>query len=104
MMDTEIAGSIAPLSPRQDRLETAIIATLRSRGTRNSLRVLVEDYADRTRVQGTPLDAAVSTMKAIAMRAGPDLQEYGDTIVGESISDRITLMVRWLRWRYQRAD
>lgn len=103
MMDAEIAGSIRPLTPRQDRLEGAIIDVLRTRGTRSSLRVLVEEFADHSRVQGTSLDNALSSMKTLAMRAGPEVGVGGD-VVGESISDRITLMARWLRSRYVRAD
>lgn len=104
MTDAEIAGTIRPLTPRQDRLEAAIIGQLRIGGTRNSLRVLVEEFADHSRVRGTPVDSALGSLKALALRAGPELAARGDLVVGESIADRITMMARWLRSRYVRAD
>ena len=104
MTDAEIAGTIQPLSPRQDRLEAAIIGALRTGGTRSSLRVLVEEFADRARVRGTSEESALATLKALALRAGPELAARVNGVVGESIADRITMMARWLRSRYVRAD
>lgn len=104
MTDAEIAGTIRPLTPRQDRLEAAIIGALRAGGTRSSLRVLVEEFADHARLRGTPEDSALVSLKALALRAGPELAARADVVVGESIADRITMMARWLRSRYVRAD
>lgn len=104
MTDAEIAGTIRPLTPRQDRLEAAIIGALRAGGTRSSLRVLVEEFADHSRLRGTSEDAALVSLKTLAVRAGPELAARGDAVVGESIVDRITMMARWLRARYVRAD
>jgi hypothetical protein len=104
MTDAEIAGTIGPLTPRQDRLEAAIIGALRTGGTRSALRVLVEEFADHARVRGTSEDSALATLKMLALRASPELAARADAVVGESIADRITMMARWLRARYVRAD
>lgn len=104
MTDAEIAGTIRQLTPRQDRIEAAIIAAVRSGGTRSTLRVLVEEFADHARIRGTPEDDALRALKALAVRAGPAATGRGDAVVGESLPDRITMMARWLRARYQRAD
>ena len=104
MTDTEIVAPIRPLTPRQDRLEAEMMAVLRRGGTRSSLRALVDEFADYARLQGTPLESALGVVKAIAERAGPEMAARGESAVGDSVLDRVTMMVRWVTSRYHRAD
>ncbi|MEP6998987.1 MAG: hypothetical protein ABI969_00815 [bacterium] len=104
MTDMEIASSGRPLTPRQDRLEAEMLAVLQRRGTRSSLRVLVDEFADRARVQGTPPEAALKTVTSIAQRASTEMPGYDDAAVGESVPDRMAMMERWFKSRYHRAD
>ena len=103
MTETETATS-APLTPRQDRLESEMVAVLRRGGTRSSLKVLVDQFADYARLQGTPPDAALNTVTSIAQRASSEIVARGYSAVGDSVPDRIAMMVRWFRARYYRAD
>jgi hypothetical protein len=104
MTNTEIAGSPRPLTPRQDRLEAEMMSVLRRGGTRSSLRVVVDEFADYARLQGTPVESALSVVRSVAQRARPDIDARGESAVGDSVSDRITMMVRWFKARYHRAD
>ena len=104
MTDMEIGAVARPLTPRQDRLEAEIAAVLRRGGTRSSLRVLVDEFADYARLQRTPPESAISTVRAIAQRAGPAMVARGESAVGDSVSDRVTMMVRWIKARYRLAD
>ncbi|MEP6730636.1 MAG: hypothetical protein ABJE10_08355 [bacterium] len=104
MTNMEIATSGRPLTPRQDRLEADMVACLRRGGTRSSLRVLVDEFADYTRLQGTPPEAALQTVTSVAQRASTEMAARGESAVGDSVPDRIAMMVRWFKSRYARAD
>ena len=104
MTDIEIIGSTRPLTPRQDRLEAEMMAVLRRGGTRSSLKLVVDEFADYARLQGTPPERALGVVRSLAKRAEPEMAARGDVGVGESVSDRMTMMVRWFEARYHRAD
>ena len=104
MTDMEITTAARPLTPRQDRLEAEIAEVLRRGGTRSSLRVLVEELADLARLQRMPPEDAISAVSAIAQHAGPTMVARGESAVGDSVSDRVTMMVRWIKARYRLAD
>ena len=98
------AGLALPqLTPRKDRLEAAILGVLRAGGTRSELRELVSEFADYLQMCGVAVDDATSTLRALGTRATPFMNQHGQTAVGDSATDRITMMVRWCADQY-RAD
>jgi hypothetical protein len=104
MKDTESVASIRPLTPRQDRLEAEMAAVLRRGGTRSSLRALVDEFADYARLRGMSPESGLSVVNAVVQRAGPEMAARGESAVGDSASDRVTMMVCWFTSRYHRAD
>ncbi len=91
-----------PLTPRQDRIEASIERVLRAGGTRSELRELVEQFADLARMQQIPPERAITMVKAVAMRASP--ATTGPSVVGDSLADRLTMIVRWCTTRYYHVD
>jgi hypothetical protein len=92
-----------PLTPRQDRIEATIERVLRAGGTRSELRDAVYQFADHARMQQIPPDRAIAMVKAVAMRAQPP--STADTAaVGDSMADRLAMIVRWCAARYYRVD
>ena len=104
MTNTEIAGSVRPLTPRQDRLEAEMTSVLRRGGTRSSLRAVVDQFADYSRLQGTSPENALSVVQSAAQRASSEIVARGESAVGDSVSDRVSMMVRWFKARYYRVD
>ena len=96
-----LANGTSVLTPRQDRLEAAIVRVLRSNGTRSELRELVQQYADVARAQSIPPERVIATVKALAQRAS--LASEG-TPAGDSAAERVAMMIRWCTARYYRAD
>ncbi|HET7188933.1 MAG TPA: hypothetical protein VFI52_12305 [Gemmatimonadaceae bacterium] len=92
-----------PLTPRQDRIEATIERVLRAGGTRSELRDAVNQFADHVRMQQIPPERALMQLKAVAMRALPNRVDVPDA-VGESMADRLVMMVRWCTARYYRVD
>ena len=93
----------ARLTPRQDRLQAAIVEVLRTSGTRSELRELVGLFADHMQMQEIPLDRATGVLEKLGARATPFMNRFGSPAVGDSPADRIAMMVRWCAERY-RAD
>ena len=91
------------LTPRQDRIEATIERVLRSGGTRSELRDAVYQFADHARMQQIPPERAISMVKAVAMRASPQAFTTAPS-VGESLPDRLAMIVRWCTTRYYRVD
>lgn len=91
------------LTPRQDRIEAAIERVLRAGGTRSQLREAVYQFADHARMQQVPAERAIMSVKAIAMRASPQAFDRS-TPVGDSLADRLAMIVRWCTSRYYRVD
>jgi hypothetical protein len=104
MNDMGIVGASSPLTPRQDRLEAQMVAVLRRGGTRSSLRVVVDEYADYARLQGIPPESALNVVRSVAQRARPDIDSRSEIPVGDSAADRVAMMVRWFKSRYHRED
>ena len=92
-----------PLTPRQDRIEASIERVLRAGGTRSELREMVEQFADLARMQQIPPERAITMVKAVAMRASP-VTSGVSSVVGDSLADRLTMIVRWCTARYYRVD
>lgn len=92
-----------PLTPRQDRIEAAIERILRAGGTRSELRDAVYEYADHARMQQVPPERVITMVKAVAMRASSGAS-VGSDAVGDSLADRLTMIVRWCTARYYRVD
>ncbi len=92
-----------PLTPRQDRIEAAIERVLRAGGTRSELRELVYQFADHARMQQIPVERAISMVKDVAMRAS-SATATRSMAVGDSMSDRLAMIVRWCTARYYRVD
>ena len=105
---TEMHGSallVGPtLTPRQDRLEQAIVQVLRAGGTRSTLRDHVLQLGDHLRMQGVSMDRATSLIRALGHRATPFMVTDPNPAVGDSPADRIAMMVRWCTAQYSRAD
>jgi hypothetical protein len=91
------------LTPKQDRVEAALVEALRTHGTRSELRAIVYELVDLFRLQGIPAPAAVATVKSVAARAGGSMRTEG-AAVGDSLADRMTLIARWCAARYERGD
>ena len=104
MTDMEITTAVRPLTPRLDRLEAEIAAVLKRGGTRSSLRMAVEEFADYARLQSSSSESAISAVRAIAQRAEPAMDARGESAVGDSVADRVSMMVRWVRGRFRPAD
>jgi hypothetical protein len=92
-----------PLTPRQDRIEASIVRVLRAGGTRSELREAVCEFADFARMQQIPPERAVSMVKTVAMRAAAPAAT-GTLAVGDSLADRMAMIVRWCSARYYRVD
>ena len=100
--NTEWAGTT--LTPRQDRLEDAILQVLRTGGTRSVLRDHVLLLGDHLRMQGLSEARATSLVRGLGQQATPLMNMDGLPAVGDSPADRIAMMVRWCAARYSRAD
>jgi hypothetical protein len=92
-----------PLTPRQDRIEATIERVLRAGGTRSELRDAVYQFADHARMQQIPLERAIAMVKAVAMRAASSSAATASA-VGDSMADRLAMIVRWCAARYYRVD
>jgi hypothetical protein len=92
-----------PLTPRQDRIEATIERVLRAGGTRSELRDAVYEYADHARLQQIPPERVITMVKDVAMRASNGATASSEA-VGESLSDRLAMIVRWCTARYYRVD
>jgi hypothetical protein len=92
-----------PLTPRQDRIEAAIERVLRAGGTRSELREVVQQFADHARLQQIPPERALTMVKAVAMRAASSAAAWSST-AGDSLDERLALIVRWCTARYYRVD
>jgi hypothetical protein len=103
MYDIDLAASHPTvLTPRQDRIEAALLRTLRANGTRSELRGIVYELVDLFRLQGIPYQRALDAVKAVAARAGAAMLAEG-TAAGDSLSDRMVLIANWCSARYGRV-
>ena len=92
-----------PLTPRQDRIEAAIERVLREGGPRSELREAVHQFADHARLQRVPAERMITMVKAVAMRASPALSRR-PAGAGDSLDERLAMIVRWCTARYYRVD
>jgi len=90
------------LTPRQDRMEAALLHVLRTNGTRSELRTIIYSFVDLFRMQGIPFERAVDTIRAVAERARASMVTEGGA-VGDSLADRMMLIARWCSVRYGRV-
>lgn len=105
---TELHGSTewiyTTLTPRQDRLERAIVDVLHRGGTRSALREPVVQFVDHLRLQGMGVDRTTTLVRALGQRAMPLMKVSDIPAVGDAPADRIAMMVRWCAARYERGD
>ena len=101
---TSTSSATGLLTPRQDRLEAAIVTALLTAQTRSQLRDHVLALADFLRVRGTDVESAVQMVRMLGARATPLMSDASESAVGDAPADRITMMVRWCTARYRRAD
>ncbi|NUO39005.1 MAG: hypothetical protein HOQ17_13290 [Gemmatimonadaceae bacterium] len=92
-----------PLTPRQDRIEAAIERVLREGGPRSELREAVHEFADHARMQQIPVERVITMIKSVAMRASPAMRR-APTSAGDSLDERLAMIVRWCTARYYRVD
>jgi hypothetical protein len=92
------------LTPRQDRIEEALVRGLVARATRSELRNLVHQYCDLLRIQGVPAERTLALLKSVARRAVPRMQSREDSIAGDSAEELMTLIARWCSARLFRTD
>ena len=101
----ESAGrTMQELTPRQDRIERAILEALRSGATRSELREQVRELAQLLRMQGYPPERAAALISALANRAAPLMPSDGDSAVGDAPADRMGMMLRWCAAEFTRSD
>ncbi|MDQ2665418.1 MAG: hypothetical protein M3Z05_05350 [Gemmatimonadota bacterium] len=92
------------LTPRQDRIERAIIEALRSGATRSELRDRVRDLAKLFRVQGHAPERAAAVISALGQRAAPSMPSYDSAAAGDAPADRIGMMLRWCAAEFSPSD
>src|SRR5215212_1674127 len=85
----------AQLTPRQDRIEGALVRALVSGATRSELRDIVHEYADLLRLQGSPPERTIASLRALVRRAAPRMPFRADSVACDSPEDRLNLIVRW---------
>jgi hypothetical protein len=104
MPDIDFATSHPTLlTPRQDRIEAALLRTLRANGTRSELRASVYELVDLLRIQGMSFQRALDAVKAVAARAGVAMLA-DDGAAGDSLADRMVLIANWCSARYGRVS
>ena len=92
------------LTPRQDRIERAIVKALRSGATRSELREHVRDLAQLLRMQGHAPERAAALISTLGQRAAPLMPTHDSAAAGEAPADRINMMLRWCAAEYSRSD
>lgn len=103
--DIALSFESAPvLTPRQDRLEAAILHGIRTRTTRSELRESVQHLVDLFRLQGVPAEDGVNRVQVLAARATMDSGQGQQDAAGDTPAERMALVVQWARRRYGRAD
>ena len=101
---TRLDSERSTLTPRQDRIEAAIMRQLREGAPRSVLRESVHAFADLQRQQGIAPERAVARVKAVASQGTAAIAARAPTSVGDSAADRMSMVVRWWAARYFRAD
>ena len=97
----EILGQ---LTPRQDRIEDALVRALASGATRSQLRDLVHQYTDLLCLQGIAPERTIAALKSLVRRVAPRMPAREHSLAGDSPEDRLTLIVGWCSARCYRAD
>jgi len=101
----ESAGrTMHQLTPRQDRIERAIVEALRSGATRSELRKQVRDLAQLLRLQGYVPERAAALISALGHRAAPMMPSFGSSAVGDAPADRMGMMLRWCAAEFSHSD
>ena len=93
---------LSQLTPRQDRLEGALVRALIAGAPRSEVREIVREYADLLTMQGVSPDQTISTLQTVARRARPRMRERDASIAGDSADDRMAMIARWCTaWVYR---
>ena len=93
---------LSQLTPRQDRLEGALVRALVAGAPRSEVREIVREYADLLTMQGVAPEQTISRLQAVVRRARPRMRERDASIAGDSADDRMALIARWCTaWVYR---
>jgi hypothetical protein len=95
---------LTQLTPRQDRIEDALVRALASGATRSTLREIVHEYTDLQRLQGIAPEQIVASLTLLVRRAAPRMRAHEDSLAGDSPEERSMLIVRWCSARCYRLD
>jgi hypothetical protein len=95
---------LAQLTPRQDRIEDALVRALASGATRSRLRDIVHEYTDLQRLQGIAPEQIIASLKSLVRRAAPRMRVHEDSLAGDSPEERSMLITRWCSVRCYRGD
>ena len=95
--------AVLDLTPRQDRIERAIVVALRTNAPRSRVREAVCDLVDYLRLLGHPAAHVREHVLALVRRnAWPD--DVRDESAGLSSAERVSLASSWIAERTARAD
>jgi hypothetical protein len=103
-IDSTLDQSEPGLTPRQDRIETAILASLRAGAPRSTLREHVRSLAQLLRMQGHSAEGAAALIEALARRAAPLMPQSDPSAAGDAPADRLGMMLRWCAAEFSRSD
>ena len=103
MLHNDWSTETTELTPRQDRLESAIVVALQTRSTRSELRSAVTQLVDLFRLQHVPAETGVLRIRSIAVRASAALAQ-SDPAAGDAAAEQVGMVVRWATDRYWRRD
>jgi len=92
---TSYLDALSQLTPRQDRLEGALIRALVVGAPRSEVREIVREYADLLTMQAVSPEQTIATLQVVARRARPRMRERDESIAGDSADDRMALIARW---------
>lgn len=103
-MQSTLDHAAPPLTPRQDKLEHAIVAALRAGAPRSTLREEVRSLAQLLRMQGHSADRAAGLFETLARRAAPLMPGADASAAGDAPADRLGMMLRWSAAEFSRSD
>jgi hypothetical protein len=103
-MQNAVDHSVLLLTPRQDRIEKAILAALRNGAPRSALRDEVRSLAQLLRMQGHSAERAAAIIGTLGQRAAPLMPHFDASAAGDALADRLGMMLRWSAAEFSRSD
>ena len=97
------SAAVLDLTPRQDRIERAIVVALRTNAPRSRVREAVCDLVDYLRLVGhSPAHIREHVLALVRRNAWPD--DVSDATASLSGAERVSLVSHWIAERTARAD